>query len=48
MLAIVKLSKLSYLLPAIVGSFLEGFTFCLILGFYVTSVLKVLTLTLFF
>ena len=46
MLAIVKQSKLLYLLIAIVGSLMEGFAFCMIIGFYVTNVLKVHTCTI--
>ena len=46
MLTIVKQSKLSYLLIAIVSSLLEGFAFCMIIGFYVTGVLKVHTCTI--
>ena len=43
MLAVVKLSKLSYLLVGMICSFLEGITICLVVAFYVTDVLKVLT-----
>ena len=41
MLAIVKQSYLPYLLLAMIGSFMEGISFCLVNGFYVTHVLKV-------
>ena len=46
MLTIVKQSKLSYLLFSIVSSLVEGFVFCMIIGFYVTNVLKVHTCTI--
>ena len=41
MLAVVKQSKLPYLLYAVIGSLVQGFLGCLITGFYVTGVLKV-------
>ena len=41
MLAIVKQSYLPYLLLAMIGSFMEGMSLCLINGFYVTHILKV-------
>ena len=41
MLTIVKQSNLLYLLMAMIGSFLEGISFTLIVGFYVTGALRV-------
>ena len=41
MLTIVKQSNLPYLLIAMISSFLEGITFTLIVGFYVTGALRV-------
>ena len=43
MLTIVKQSNLPYLLVAMISSFLEGITFTLIVGFYVTGALRVCT-----
>ena len=43
MLAVVKQSYLPYLLLAMIGSFMEGMSFSLINGFYVTHILKVCT-----
>ena len=43
MLAVMKQSKLSCLLLAMIGSWFEGFLFCLMIGLYVTGVLKVCT-----
>ena len=43
MLTIVKQSNLPYLLVAMISSFLEGITFTLIIGFYVTGALRVCT-----
>ena len=41
MLAIIKQSKLPYLLCAVIGSWIHGVLTCLIVGLYVTDVLKV-------
>ena len=43
MLAVVKQSKLPFLLLAIIGNWFDGFLFCLLIGLYVTGVLKVRT-----
>ena len=41
MLAIIKQSKAPYLLCATIGSWIHGFLACLIVGLYVTDVVKV-------
>ena len=43
MLAVMKQSKLPFLLIAMIGSWFEGFLFCLLIGLFVTGVLKVRT-----
>ena len=45
MLAVVKQSKLPYLLYAVIGSWIYGFLTCLMNGLYVTGVSKVRTHT---